>query len=324
LAAVARRSDRSAKARWLGQKVLNAGVFVGIIGNLGLIASIIYLDWICSVVGFAIGPDSDFNLHLTLSNKLQKILGIFSLMGLFFLLFESMNFLKPIFKQEKGLQGFTNFLFVLRKEDCALLEELYLAGVGFRGIASLRLRRMAVLTEDEVMRWRTGWPLFIALGFVINVHFFPVKFLMFLAFYIIFTVLFLPVRASCMDSNTLASVLKIFERRTLLTFWQDAKILSKYLINILFIYMLFIMILYIIDLLFYLYNYRYYEILLDWHPTIVAWALAIVTLSQRRRIEVFCLAGNPKLQREALRRGEVAFREWIQRNAELPDPRRGA
>jgi hypothetical protein len=38
----------------------------------------------------------------------------------------------------------------------------------------------------------------------------------------------------------------------------------------------------------------------------------------RRRIEIFLMAGAPGLPREALRRGNIAFREWIQNHAELP------
>jgi hypothetical protein len=322
LAVMATLRLRDSKFERLREGFLNVGAWLAILGVAMLAA-------VSVAIRLPRGPKHPHSvlsfwgveyvlLGLLVLGTLGLLIGLATLLAETAILFIPFGFARPFHSKKGGRLGGTHSAFPALKNPrvAQVLEDLSVAGLGFRGVAALAMSRSALISRDEWRRWRWEWPLFGALGLgILPSYSVTDATLGALAWFFIFRVVGPAMRLGFGDACSPQSILWALSpkskreitpglRRTLrrvlgLLGWMLAGALLCY-------------------------GLLAWTPLSDWLglpypdglPGACAIVWAIIVLTQRRRVEVLLMAGDPLLQREVMRRGEEAFRVWIQERAE--------
>jgi hypothetical protein len=212
-----------------------------------------------------------------------------------------------------------------------MLQDLGMAGLGFRGIAVLLAGRSVFITAGEWRRWNWEWPLMGALlcGMAPSSSL-PEALVASAAWFVILRTILPALRVSfCCGLGPMVAdsifepfpswkesqqiVVRALRAAWRTFFWPCAAVVAC-------------------NLYFLRWERlggwwggsRFFPLPILWENDVVVfvtliWAAAC--LLNRRGIEAFLIAGYPQAPRDIIRQGESAFRAWMARNAELPGSR---
>jgi hypothetical protein len=315
-----RRDARSAWARWLWNKFANVSILLSVVGFLAYFACDRYHSDLQKILISSSFFDVIASMILVNYIIIQLLISFAVLTMLIWLgdVFTSM--MQGTLTKNNFLCKFLPSNGNIIERDDHILRDFYMAGIGFRDLFCL-LARCSTLDRDQLFRWRIGWPIYWSLFISLLIHgpgntfydpFGAGRCLASAGLIIIFICVSLPLKQASVSPWNL--FLGLGQKLPWTAFFGYGRAFAKIAFWYVLAWLLCRSAMAWVALrystpTFFVWGY---------YPAVLIWAFALVTLLQKRRVEVFLLVGDPKLHREAFREGGDAFREWIQRQAERP------
>jgi hypothetical protein len=229
---------------------------------------------------------------------------------------------KSILDKLKALSG-------LNKQKSKIInQDAYISGLSFRDIVAVSTLDGSRTYKDQVWRWQYAWPAFASFFIAFLAPHQTFRSLACLNFLLLFWVfhVFVLLCACSATTSSLGVLVNYVEIEPTQKFGKYCKLIAKRLIMPIGHVLTLLIAVWILTRAWrptWPSAYRYSHLIIIHQREAIILFFSIILLCFRGRIQSYIRGGSASIQREIMRQGEVAFREYVQRNAESPPGRGG-